>query len=283
MADESEAAALLRRHHRSARILLAEDNEVNREVAQALLQSVGLSADMAADGLQALQKARAARYDVVLMDMQMPVMNGLEAARAIRALPGWQATPILALTANAFNEDRLACIEAGMTDFVAKPMVVAAFYAALLRALIRPEDLPTRGASTVDMGRSAMADGPAKATLARLSDVSGHDSAPCLQTLSGDIEKYVRLLQIFVDGHAQDMAKLADSVAAGDQSGARSLTHTLLGVAATVGANDIASAARLLDNALRADPGGLRLLPELACEMQSIRDGFETLAAVLKG
>jgi signal transduction histidine kinase len=131
-----EAGALLRRYHRDARILLAEDNLVNREVALSLLEDVGLSADTAADGREALQLARAGAYDLVLMDMQMPMMDGLEATRAIRSLPGWQATPILALTANAFNEDRRACVEAGMNDVIVKPIMVDAFYATLLRALM---------------------------------------------------------------------------------------------------------------------------------------------------
>jgi two-component system sensor histidine kinase/response regulator len=129
--------ALLRRDHRQARILLAEDNEVNREVALALLQGVSLSADVAATGLEAFQMARAGRYDLILMDVQMPVMSGLEATRAIRTLPGWQDTPILALTANAFDDARRACLEAGMTACIVKPMVVAEFHAALLRALSR--------------------------------------------------------------------------------------------------------------------------------------------------
>jgi two-component system sensor histidine kinase/response regulator len=129
------AETLLRQHHRSARVLMVEDNEVNREVLQALLEHAGMSAAQASNGLEALQMAQAGAYDLVLMDMQMPLMNGLEATRAIRALPGWQDTPILALTANAFDEDRDACLEAGMNDFLAKPMESGAFYAAVLRAL----------------------------------------------------------------------------------------------------------------------------------------------------
>ena len=161
--NESDAAALLRRHHRGARILLAEDNEFNRDVALALLHQLGLSADTAADGLQALQKVRSGTYDVVLMDVQMPVMNGLEAARAIRALSARPTLPIVALTANAFNEDRRACIDAGMSDFITKPMVVAEFYAALLRALTPPEQATEPRGTTVATGSLGLGDGPAEA------------------------------------------------------------------------------------------------------------------------
>ena len=129
------AEDLLRRRHGGARILLAEDNEINRELVMALLQIAGLSADTAFDGLQALRLAQQGHYDLVLMGMQMPEMNGMDAARAIRALPGWQTTPIIALAANAFHEARLACLAAGMTDVITKPITISAFFDKLLQVL----------------------------------------------------------------------------------------------------------------------------------------------------
>jgi signal transduction histidine kinase/PAS domain-containing protein/ActR/RegA family two-component response regulator len=129
------AEALLRQRHRGARVLLAEDNEVNQEVALAMLHGVGLHVDVAANGQEAVELASAGDYDIALMDMQMPVMGGLEATRAIRALPGWPSRPILALTANAFDDDRQACNAAGMDDFITKPMNVAALYESLLKWL----------------------------------------------------------------------------------------------------------------------------------------------------
>ena len=129
------AQALLRHDHTGARILLAEDNEVNREIAIVLLQGVGLVVDTAVDGHEAVALAMAGPYDLVLMDMQMPEMDGLAATRAIRTLPGWADTPILALTANAFEEDRRACEAAGMNDFIAKPMDIGEVYVCLLKWL----------------------------------------------------------------------------------------------------------------------------------------------------
>ncbi len=135
--DGASAAQQLRQRQRRARVLLAEDNPVNREVALSLLDDVGLQVDTAANGLEVLERARAAQapYDLVLMDMQMPLMDGLQATRALRALPGWRHTPILALTANAFDDDRRACTEAGMSDFISKPFEPERLYAVLLRWL----------------------------------------------------------------------------------------------------------------------------------------------------
>jgi CheY-like chemotaxis protein len=128
---DGDPRAHLRRDHAGARVLLVEDNAVNRELAVDLLEDVGLAVEVAEDGAQAVRKAREGAYALILMDMQMPEMDGLDATRAIRALPACGQVPIIALTANAFSEDRAACEQAGMSDFLVKPVSPRALWAAV--------------------------------------------------------------------------------------------------------------------------------------------------------
>jgi CheY-like chemotaxis protein len=134
-----QAEARLRQRHAGARILMAEDNPVNRELVLAYLEPLGLVVDTAIDGQAALALAAARPqdqpHDLVLMDMQMPRLDGIGATRAIRALPGWQHVPIVALTASAFSDTQAESADAGMNDFLSKPLDPARLYACLLRWL----------------------------------------------------------------------------------------------------------------------------------------------------
>lgn len=143
------AELALARRHAGRRILIVEDEPINREVTQSLLRDVGLVTETAEDGLEAVERASRNDYDLILMDMQMPRMDGLEATRRIRQQPHGRQVPILALTANAFAADQRRCFEAGMNDFITKPIDPAALFEALLTWLQRE-----RNAFPVDIRQS---------------------------------------------------------------------------------------------------------------------------------
>ncbi len=244
----------LRRRCHGARVLLAEDDAVNREVAIELLHAAGVVVDTAVDGRQAVQHALAQPYDLVLMDVQMPVMDGFDATRALRAEPRLTGLPIVALTANAFEEDRRACIAAGMNDFVTKPVDPKLLYATILRwlpqrALSEPPAAPAQRGAQADAHRLTATE--REFVLSALAGVDGLNIERGLHALGGDLLTYLQLLHTLASGHRGDVLRLQQHLAADELDLARALTHRLKGAAGTLGALGVQTAAAALDAALR--------------------------------
>jgi len=234
----------LRNFRSGVRLLLAEDNVINQEVALQLLQDAGLSVDVASNGRQAVEKALTQSYDLILMDVQMPEMDGLEATRVIRTLSSNPQIPILAMTANVFDEDRRECLTAGMNDFVAKPVDPEILYATLLKWL------PASHAA-VGSKQNLDTSGGVADWLDDLATIPGLDTFLGLKTVRGKKDSYLRLLGMLVDGHQKDGELLTQLLESGNLEEAKHLAHALKGAAGNLGAVTVMDLANALNIAIR--------------------------------
>ncbi len=234
------------------RVLLVEDSEINRQVATELLEDLGLVVEVAENGAVALEQLHRRLPDAVLMDMQMPVMDGLEATRRIRAEAAWNALPVIAMTANAMAEDRQRCFDAGMNDFVPKPIEPSQLFDVLKRWLKSPESTAP-SASPAQLGQVRAE--PLDPRWAALSAIEGLDPVRGLRLCNGKPVLYLSVLEMFASRQADAVAMLPDLLASGGLDEAQRRVHTLKGVAASIGAWALADEATELDQSLRGVEG----------------------------
>jgi PAS domain S-box-containing protein len=226
-------------------ILLVEDNEINQQVACELLQQAGFVVEVANHGQEAISMLEPGRYDCVLMDVQMPVMDGYTATRKIREDDRYQKLPILAMTANATVEDRHKAEDAGMNDHIAKPIDPQVLFTALLQ-WIEPGErkLPD---SLVAPQEPALQE-------ETLPELPGIDTETGLARMGGNISSYRKLLIKFAANQKSAIGDIRTAFGEGDHEGTVRLAHTLKGVAGTIGASVLQESAAVLETALKGRP-----------------------------
>ncbi|MEI6413846.1 MAG: response regulator [Pseudomonadota bacterium] len=243
-----------------ARILLVEDNELNQEVAMALLTEAGFAVDLAVNGERAVQQVQQTPYDLVLMDMQMPVMDGLTATREIRRLPALADLPIVAMTASAMREDREQCEAAGMNDHIAKPIDPDDLWRTLLKWL-KPRSTPAETRTPVVVTTAKHLELPC---------LQGLDMTDGLRRVLNKPSIYLSLLRKFLETQKSAPAAIETALDAGDWGLAERLAHTLKGVAGSIGAHELQGKSARLEAAIREQPPRMILNDRLATLVASL-------------
>jgi two-component system sensor histidine kinase/response regulator len=260
---------------RGARVLVAEDNEINRQVAREILEQAGFVVSLGHDGLEAVAAVKQHTFDAVLMDIQMPLLDGLAAAREIRAWEAAQspsrAVPIIAMTAHAMAGDAEKSLAAGMNDHVTKPISPDRLFAALAKAIV-----PRAG-----IGKDAVpaAPRPAAGQVALPSSLPGIDMEDGLRRVGGNTRLYRDLLIRLAKDFGDATGQVQRLIAGGDLAAAARIAHSLKGVAGNVGARELSAAAAAVEAACapesRADRGPL--LRALESPLRTVVEGLEVL------
>jgi CheY-like chemotaxis protein/HPt (histidine-containing phosphotransfer) domain-containing protein len=250
------------------RMLLVEDNEFNQQVASELLAMMGVEVTLAANGREALDQVRSRTFDAVLMDLQMPEMDGYETTRRLRANPALRDLPILAMTAHAMVQERERCASLGMNDFITKPIDPEELFATLAKWVRRGHpQLPTGPEAGLETNRG---DSPQ-------TDLPGLSWEEGLARFSGKASLYEKMLNKFLELKAGAAGELRAALDQGDPETAARLAHSMISAAGSIGANALSSTARELDQAIRAGvPEPVNdLLAQFEAELATLISGLQ--------
>jgi len=232
------------------RVLLVEDNAVNQQIAVELLARGGAAVTVANNGSEAVEAITGAvqppPYDIVLMDMQMPVMDGHEATREIRSDPRYDSLPVIAMTAQAMAEERDQCLAEGMNDHITKPIDPDFLYRTVL-AFAGQRVVP-RSSAANEPPREPQA---TESASSEFTEIAGVDTADGLHRVGGNLRLYRAMLRQYAEDQADTPSDLRAALAAGDAKTAERLAHTLKGVSATLGIKEASEAAAVVEDCIR--------------------------------
>jgi len=229
---------------KGVRALVVEDNVINQEVARELLETVGAIVTIAANGLEGINKVVSGgglrTYDVVLMDLQMPEMDGIEATKRLRADNRFKALPIIGLTAHAMLSERQQCLDIGMNDHISKPIDPDVLYKTLARWVTAKDDMVMVASKSGKLSNEIT-----------IPDLPGIDVTAGLHRVAGNAKLYIDLLKRFIDGQKDTSAKLTEAIQHRDFHLAEQLAHTAKGVSGTIGALQLQKASSEMESAIR--------------------------------
>jgi two-component system, sensor histidine kinase and response regulator len=255
---------------RGARVLLAEDNEINQQVAEEILQQAGLVVRIANNGKEALEMVKAGNFDVVLMDLQMPVMGGFEATQEIRRDERFQDLPIIAMTAHAMGGDREKSIEAGMNDHLTKPIDPDQLISDLVK-WVKPGNRETSEGLSESSSESKKSQNILPAELPGISIASG------LGRVAGNRQLYTKLLCKFKDGQEDAVDQIKAALQEGDVETAARIAHTVKGVSGNLGGDNLYQAAAELENAIQEGKKLDLVMAEFDSQLKIVIDGIRVV------
>jgi CheY-like chemotaxis protein len=235
--DNNENIGVETPHYKNITILLVEDNEINQQVAMELMEKTGLIVEIASNGKEAVEMVNKSRYDAVLMDIQMPVMDGYSAAIEIRKNPDFKYLPILAMTANAMTGDREKSLKAGMNDHISKPIDPIELFT-ILDIWLKNDNV---------MGALISNTQP---VIAKQLELNGIDTKVGLQRVGSNQEFYINMLKKFSINQKNTIDEIQSAIAIGDFELAIRLAHTLKGISGTIGASIVSRVSGVLEDAL---------------------------------